>query len=119
MLLPFLRELRLAELNDLNPNICRVRRLIKRWSCSTTLFRYFEQTALILAGQPSRLKILFTSLMPTSFARLLSMTIRFGMPLLANADAKIFVEVTALRFSNSMKSKFDPLPGKVLRSNVL
>ena len=65
-----------ADPKDLKPSIERVRRLIKRWSCSTILFKYFDLTVEILVGQPRRLKILLTSLMPAPFAPLLSITKR-------------------------------------------
>ena len=32
-----------AVLNRLNPSIGRIRCFIRRWSCSTTLFRYWEE----------------------------------------------------------------------------
>src|SRR6202521_5739951 len=39
-----------ADQNDLKPSIGRVSRLIARWSCSTTLFRYFTWRSSMLAS---------------------------------------------------------------------
>ena len=86
-------RVRAAESNDLKPIIGLVRRLMKRWSCSIMLFRYFDFTVLIFVGQPNLFSILLTSFVPAPLAPLLSITMRKGMPLLDKALAKNLVTV--------------------------
>ena len=57
-----------AAQNDLKPSIGRVIRLIARWSCSTTLFRYFTWRSSMLAS----LSVLYSSIAAV-LAPLLSM----------------------------------------------
>ena len=97
-----------AEAKDLNPSIGRVRRLMNLWSCSILLLRYLDLAVVILVGQPRRLRILLTSLMPAPFAPLLSITIRKGIPLEAKVFAKNYVAATVLRRPDSIKSRVFP-----------
>lgn len=97
-------RVRAAESNDLKPIIGLVRRLMKRWSCSIMLFRYFDFTVLIFVGQPNLFSILLTSFVPAQLAPLLSITMRKGMPLLDKALAKNLVAAAVFRRSDSMKS---------------
>ena len=65
-----------ADSNSLNPVQIDILRLILRWSCSTILFRYLQLLRLI------RLKLLlFTVLIASELAPLLSMLITRGLPL--------------------------------------
>ena len=65
-----------ADQNDLKPNMGRVRRLMKRWSCSTMLFKYLHWRILTR---------LFSSVLncfiAAVLAPLLSILIKLGLPL--------------------------------------
>jgi len=64
-----------AQRKLLNPSVGRAMRLIARWSCSTTLFRYFD--CRILIGTSRSALIAFS---PARFAPLLSMITVSGTP---------------------------------------
>jgi len=64
-----------AQRRLLNPSIGRTMRLIARWSCSTTLFRYFD--CRILIGTSRSALIAFS---PARFAPLLSIVTVSGTP---------------------------------------
>ena len=53
-----------ADAKALSPSIDRVRRLMKRWSCSTALFKYVRRTISIGTGQPKRFSIRLMALIP-------------------------------------------------------
>jgi len=59
-----------ADVNDLKPSIGRVRLLMKRWSCSTMLFKYFPLT--ISIGKPLDWEGLVTEVLSVLY-------FRFGM----------------------------------------
>jgi len=64
-----------ADQKDLKPSIGRVIRLTARWSCSTTLFRYFTWRSSMQAS----LSVLYFSI-AALLAPLLSMVIFSGLP---------------------------------------
>ncbi len=54
-------KLEAADAKVLKPSIDLVWRLMKRWSCSTILFKYFRRSISIETGQPKRFSIWLTA----------------------------------------------------------
>jgi hypothetical protein len=77
-----------ADLKDLNPFICRVNFLMKRWPCSIMLFRYLTCRTSISQNHPLKISKQFMFCRPARFAPLLSITTLSGKPLLLIARVK-------------------------------
>ena len=103
---------------ELKPPICRIRRLMKRQSCSEILFKYLDRTGFTEVGHPMRNMILFISRIPAVLAPPLSITIVSGVPLFAKACAKNFVAAVVWRRSESMKSSVCPCLSAVRYRNL-
>jgi hypothetical protein len=83
-------------------------RLIKRWSCSSILFKYLTCRISIMAPVPMNYRIVFTACSPARLAPLLSMTTFSGTPLLVIVYLKNRRAAARSRRSDNRKSRVWP-----------
>ena len=94
-----------ADLKDLNPFICRVNFLMKRWSCSIMLFRYLTCSTSISQNYPFKFSKRFMFCTPARLSPILSITTLSEKPLLPITRVTNAVAAASSRCSASMKSR--------------